>query len=258
MDECGLDRFEVRRMDSLCVAQDTLFGESVSFCCSDVGSEVMVVFRAYDWAQNFNDCMVRVEVQDKIAPRIECPADRTIECQDAYDINNLSSVFGDPIITDNCSNTQIVVEDPIENINQCGVGTINRVIQIVDEDSTVLSQCKQLITIENYQPFIGNNIQWPLDYVAEGVCEIENIDPEDLPEFYDYPRFSGQDECALLGYQYDDKIFQSANGCAHIKRTWTVINWCGSTNGQYDIWTIPEPQLIEIFNTTAPGNRRTI
>ena len=35
-DECALDRFEVRRMDTTCVAADTLFGESVSFCCTDV------------------------------------------------------------------------------------------------------------------------------------------------------------------------------------------------------------------------------
>lgn len=251
-DECGLDRFEVRRMDSLCVAQDTLFDKSVRFCCADVGREVMVVFRAYDWAQNYNDCMVRVEVQDKIAPRIQCPPDKTIQCQDSYDINNLDYKFGQPTITDNCSNTQILIETPIDDVNQCGVGTITRLFQIVDVDSVELTHCKQRITIENYQPFIGSNIQWPLDYIAEDVCEIENIDPEDLPEFYDYPRFSGQDECALLGYQYEDKIFQSSNGCAHIKRTWTVINWCGTVDGQYDIWTNPQPQLIEIINTTAP------
>ena len=251
-DNCGIDRFEVRRMDSLCVANDTLFGESISFCCSDVGNEVMVVFRAYDWNDNYNDCMVRVEVQDKIAPRITCPPDQTIQCQDGYDINNLGIFFGEPTITDNCSNTQIVIETVLDDVNQCGVGTITRLFEVVSSDSVELAHCKQLITIENYQPFIGSNIQWPLDYVAEAVCEIENIDPEDLPDLYNYPTFSGQDQCALLGYQYDDQIFQSGNGCAHIKRTWTVINWCGSVNGEFETWTIPKPQLIEIFNTTAP------
>ncbi len=251
-DECGLDRFEVRRMDSLCVAADTLFDASVNFCCSDVGNEVMVVFRAYDWNGNYNDCMVTVEVQDKIAPSIQCPPDRTIQCQDGYDINNLSLTFGEAIITDNCSNTQIVKETPVSDVNQCGVGTITRFIDIVDTDSFTIAHCKQLISIENYQPFVGANIQWPLDYITEVVCDVSSVDPQDLPEFYNFPSFGFHDECTLLGYQYEDKRFESGNGCVHIKRTWRVINWCGSSNGEFDIWTNPEPQIIEIINTTAP------
>jgi hypothetical protein len=251
-DECGLDRFEVRRMDSLCVAQDTIFGESVSFCCSDVGREVMVVFRAYDWNENFNDCMVRVEVQDKIPPSITCPPDQTVECQDPFDINDLTHGFGMATVTDNCSQTQNISERLLDERNQCGIGTITRFLEIIDEDSLVQASCKQLITVINTTPFVGSGIQWPLDYAVEDVCDIENIDPEDLPAPFNYPNFVGADECALLGYQYQDKVFESANGCAHIKRTWTVINWCGRVDGEYDTWTIPEPQLIEIINTTAP------
>ena len=251
-DDCALDRFEVRRMDSLCVASDTLFGESISFCCSDAGTDVMVVFRAYDKSNNFNDCMVQVEVQDKIGPSITCPPDQTIDCHDPYDLNNLSIVFGEALVNDNCAIDPIFRETVDDDVNQCGVGFLTRFIDLISRDSVKLAGCKQRITVENNSPFIGANIQWPLDYVAEDVCDITNIEPEDLEEPYNFPMFFGEDECTLLGYQYEDKVFQSANGCVHIKRSWTVINWCGSSNGNYDLWEIPEPQLIEIINTTAP------
>jgi hypothetical protein len=52
------------------------FSSHVKFCCTDVNStpKQMVILRAIDASGNFNDCMVGVEVQDKIGPSITCPA----------------------------------------------------------------------------------------------------------------------------------------------------------------------------------------
>lgn len=45
------------------------FAPSVWFCCDDIGNaDLQVVFRAYDCANNRNDCMVNVLVEDKIKP----------------------------------------------------------------------------------------------------------------------------------------------------------------------------------------------
>ncbi|NNF21499.1 MAG: hypothetical protein HKN67_06130, partial [Saprospiraceae bacterium] len=81
-DECGLDRIEIRRMDTLCVASDTLWGDSVYFCCSDVDrTDLMVVLRAVDLGGNTNQCMIRVHVHDKIPPSMTCPTDMTLDCR---------------------------------------------------------------------------------------------------------------------------------------------------------------------------------
>ena len=254
-DECALDRFEVRRMDTTCVAADTLFGESVTFCCSDIGDEVMVVFRAWDKAQNYNDCMVRVEVQDKLIPDFDCPPDVTIDCHDIYDLNNLDLTFGELITYDNCAAAQ-VDEIVIDNVNQCGIGTIQRIFEYRDQFENVLKHCKQVITITNNTPFVGSNILWPLDYEVDGGCTIQDLSPENLPEPYGFPTFTaGDDECSLLGYDYEDKFFEAPPGsgeCGKIERTWTVINWCGQREGIFDIWVSPVPQYIKLINTVAP------
>ena len=254
-DECGLDRFEVRRMDSICVAQDTLFGPHVTFCCVDANTEVMVVFRAIDKAGNFNDCMVRVEVQDKSVPALTCPADTTIDCREVYDLNNLSLTFGGPQLGNNCASRNID-EVIIDDIDQCGIGTITRKFQLKDNDGNVLRSCTQIVTITNNTPFVESNIQWPLDFKTSSTCSILDLDPEDLPELFNYPTFlGGEDNCSLLGYDYDDKVFEAVPGtgsCAHIERTWKVINWCGAVNGSFVQYTIPRPQLIEIINTESP------
>ena len=167
-DECGLDRLEVRRMDTICVASDTLFSDRVAFCCGDAGQEVMVVFRAWDKGGNYNDCMVTVEVQDKQLPLLNCPPNDTIDCRTPYDITNLSATFGGPDLTANCPSNSNVTEVLDADVNQCGIGSIVRVLQILGSDGvTVERKCTQLITIINEAPFVASNIQWPLDFDTE-------------------------------------------------------------------------------------------
>ncbi len=256
-DECGLDRFEVRRMDTICIAADTLFDSSISFCCSDVGTEVMIVFRAYDLGGNYNECMVRVEVQDKDIPLMTCPQDVTIDCRVPFDLENLDLVFGDEDVIDNCAAQQVVVEIVTSNVNTCGIGEIIREFQLRSLDSTqVLRSCKQRISVENFTPFVEVNIQWPLNYDTLGPCNYD-LGPDELPELYAYPKFlAGDDECSLLGWDFEDRLFESRDGfgaCAHIERTWSVINWCSQINGSFEVFTMNPPQIIEIFNDVYPS-----
>ncbi len=256
-DECGLDRFEVRRMIANCEPADSLFGEFVTFCCSDVGTgDVMVVFRAYDKAGNSNDCMVAVEVQDKSTPSLTCPPDMTIDCREAYDINNLSLTFGSPTTGGNCT-SQNIVETPIADVDQCGTGSIERKFQIFDPQGNIVRSCTQNVFITNDTPFLPTNIIWPLDYEVLGECDADNLDPDDLLPPFDYPTFIDLDFCTQIGYDYDDKVFVGNNGlgsCTTIERTWTVINWCGDADGDgsFDQYVIPKPQIITIINNTNP------
>lgn len=256
-DECGLDRIEIRRMDSLCVAADTLWGDSVYFCCSDVErTDLMVALRAVDLGGNTNQCMIRVHVHDKIPPSMTCPPDMTLDCRDGYDLQNLGVSFGNPVVNDNCAETQIVEETASDDVNQCGIGEITREFVLRDPAGNIYQSCIQHISIGNETPFVEANILWPLDYQVIGGCDLDDLRPESLPDNYNFPVYTaGDDECSLLGYDYKDEVFEFAPGgieCVRIERTWTVINWCSQINGIFERWTIPQPQIIELINNEAP------
>jgi hypothetical protein len=256
-DECEIDRFEVKRLNSYCVESDTIFNDYVTFCCSDVGQgDVMVVFRVTDKAGNFNECMVSVEVQDKSIPTITCPDDVTIDCRDTYDINNLSFFFGSPELSQNCGG-RIAEEIVQDNTDQCGTGSIIRKFQILDAQGNAVRSCNQNITITNDTPITDIDIIWPLDYEVTDACNTDGILPEQLPAPFDRPTFLNNDQCALLGFDFEDRIFQGNNGlgsCTTIERIWTVINWCGDIDGDgnFDQFVIPQPQIITIVNNSAP------
>lgn len=118
-DNCGDIGFAVKRVDggALCAPIDqylpagddnTQLNEMVHFCCSDVGDTIQVVFSVCDDstedglfndADNCNEVMVDVLVQDKLPPVITCPENQTISCVDVTGIDwdneaLLDSLFG--------------------------------------------------------------------------------------------------------------------------------------------------------------------
>ncbi|MDA8692754.1 T9SS type A sorting domain-containing protein, partial [Saprospiraceae bacterium] len=257
-DGCGIDRFEVRRMTTDCNQDDLTFGDQVEFCCTDAGSEVMVVFRVFDTSGNTNDCMVRVEVQDKIPATLECPLNVNIDCRDAFDVDNLSVTFGEAKVIGNCSTPDMVSEESILDINQCNIGTITRTFSISDNDNnTVDPSCIQIINISNTAPFNESMIQWPSDFVStSGVCTVDEVNPEDLDPQFAFPIFTGgDDQCSMLGFSFEDNLISTnvAGQCFMIERTWTVINWCDDTGNTFAQFTDPDgPQIIEVRNTDGP------
>ena len=253
-DECGLSVFEVARLDGYCVAEDIEFGPSVSFCCADALLNPMVALRVTDYAGNTNMCMVSVEVQDKVTPKLSCPEDVEIDCTEAYDLGNLAIRFDEAEVIDNCNNIR-PEEEVFTNINSCGIGTITRVFTVTDGDYT--TSCSQVINIINQNPFVEGNIVWPEDYDSEDICNVEELDPEDLEllengERFAYPRYA-DGVCDLLGYKYDDEVFvldTNSPGCIKILRTWKVLNWCNEDDNGFDEFT--RVQTIKVNNTKAP------
>ncbi len=245
-DDCSLDRLEVFRMDEGASCGDAItdFGESVRFCCADVGNTIVVVLRAYDVQGNFNDCMVNVQVQDKFAPVITCPADVTIDCHYVYDLNDLSE-FGVATATDAC---QVQMRELItSDISQCRVGTITREFQASDANG--FSNCTQTITIINNDPFdFHMDIDWPEDYETVTECLGNSLDPQNLPTENGFPILS-EDACDLTSYAYTDQVFEfvpDTDACLKILRKWSVIDWCQNGLTQsYD-------QIIKISNNQAP------
>ena len=81
LDNCEMGRFEIKRVSSYCAGQadDLQFGEFVNFCCEDVTvGYITVVLKVYDKANNSNECTGLVKVQNKRAPTISCPSNKTV------------------------------------------------------------------------------------------------------------------------------------------------------------------------------------
>jgi len=292
-DECGIDYFEVARMNPSC-NYDALFRPYVEFSCCDIENNlIMVVVRVWDESGNFNECMVEVEVQDKIPASIVCPPDITIGCQFVFDPNNLD-IFGtvveienlqvlqnpsldprNPIIINDPSNPNVgpgphnwgldgyaydnceveVSETASTIIDQCGGGHIFRTFTAVGPGGPSAS-CIQTISVVNFQPFNPNNIIWPDDVTIEndpGMC-----DPGDLgPNVTGRPILNAG-ICDLVGANDPvDHIFYFNSpddpSCFKILRKWKVIDWCQFSNGSYQIWE--HTQVIKVINTIGPEFR---
>ncbi|MDF1696632.1 MAG: dockerin type I domain-containing protein [Saprospiraceae bacterium] len=241
-DNCAIDRYEVKRLSTNCgFPSDLQFGEKVNFCCEDVNAGyIKVVLRVYDKADNYNDCVVNVNVQDKINPTIECPDNLFIQCtQDYEDLSLTGEAVGD----DNCS-VEVTFTDQV-NLNDCGIGTVRRTWRATDPQGRTAS-CIQIITVGDNNPFNENNISWPSDREVNG-CNAENITPEDLNSF---PILSNTD-CSNIAISYDDNVFYNTpEYCIKVLRHWKIIDWCNydPQNPSYYAYT----QKIGVFNTVAP------
>lgn len=282
-DDCHIDSFLVRRMvDGPCDNDNILdpFLPYVEFCCEDVGKKIMVVFRAKDKHGNYNDCMVEVEVQDKIKPICKAPDNITIGCDVHVDLNNLN-VFGKVIenttqptgyntITfwgpnhdsvhltihngyayDNCSLR--TASWYVDNRTQCNVGEIIRYWEVKDNNG--VDTCKQIITIENYHPFDFDDIIWPLDTILTGCLDPNTLTVEKMGR----PRAINEDKCDLLGFSSEDQVFHFVNGsdaCYKLIRTWKAIDWCqfkyNTATRRYEYYTAVHQQIIKVHNTVDP------
>lgn len=246
-DNCEVSHFEVRRMASDCLPETT-WDEFVPFECCEIGETVMVTFRVYDGLGNFNDCMIEVEVQDKLDPVISCPEDKIAQCTD--NLLNLGA-FGSAVAVDNCG--AVISETSLSDINSCNTGSIVRIFTATDPTGKSVS-CQQTITVVNDNPFDANGIIWPEDFTTNE-CGAAVL-PDDLsssPIIYDYPVMT-TGTCDLVAASFEDQYLPiAAPACYKIIRTWTVVDWC-----QYDandvnpigVWS--HNQVIKVIDTDAP------
>ena len=250
-DDCHIKSMDVRRMNAQpdCTPNDTIYRDSIHFCCKDLDQEVMVMFRVTDHDGNSNTCMVRVEVQDKTIPHIYCPHDVTISCYEHIDTSDLSR-FGEPRVSDNCNTTY--TEQVEVNINQCREGYIDRIFTAGNANG--YDVCVQRIWVQNPEPFEPSDITWPKDYETSG-CNIDGLPPESLGVDYGFPIID-EDICDLVGISFEDHTFRILNGvdaCYKIVRRWKVVNWCrfyDPNTGDPLIYT--HDQILKIHNRVAP------
>ena len=226
-----------------------IFDEFVTFNCCEIGEEILVVFRVYDKEGNFNDCMVDVDIQDKLDPSITCPEDKRIQCTD--DFSNLN-VFGTATAFDNCGTT--LSENSFIDLNSCGIGTIFRTFTALDPTGRSVT-CEQRLIVANDLPFDGDSsIIWPIDYETTECGAL--VEPENLPTDpvnFREPIFSNG-ACDLVVATHENEYLPIAPpACYKIIRTWTVIDWCQyETNSTSDIGIWRHEQVIKVNDITAP------
>lgn len=220
VDNCGIFKYEVRKMTDACGFGTTLFTPTVEFCCAEVNKTVMVELRVTDVHGNSNSCMVEVLVQDKLPPYItKCPADITLDCQADY---SDTKVTGTPEYVDNCEVISVKKQDDVK-INSCGVGTVTRTWTVEDKQG-YKNSCVQVITLIDKKPFLPSEITWPKNYETKKCYS--TLDPGSLPAGYDKPTYT-DDNCSLVAAHYKDQVFKFVDGaCEKVIRTWTVIDWC--------------------------------
>jgi len=283
-DDCELDYLEVARMS------DMQFGPFIDFDCSDVGAPVMVILRGFDVAGNSNQVMTEINVQDKDSAIIVAPDDITISCEYPIDLSDLSD-FGtivltedpnaihnrqlepnvdsilltdpgnepvmerfygfDGVLYDNCIAT-FEVSDSVESF-KCNTYRITRTFSAISngnvEDTDV-----QHIYVQNVYELNEDSIRWPRDTMFVAMCSGPSLDPENLPEGYDYPSFP-EGPCSDLMVSHKDSEFTSLTPgdtvCTKILREWQVMDWCNRMpNGDPIIYR--RSQLIKVVNTVAP------
>ncbi len=231
-----------------------LENDSIKFYCCEVGTTQTVILRAYqidifgnimlgpDGLPIYNECMIQVEVQDKIKPVCLPPAHVTVACEN---FEPSLWAYGYPQVSDNCcldtfpptsaspqgvlnilpgttaipgvcGATQKTYYNGFLNANfdtTCNRGIIIRRFTAWDCYGQS-SSCTQRITVTYNEDY---NIEFPADKTVDCVTE---------PEF-GAPLITNDEGCELIGVSYNDVYFTVVpDACYKIERTWTVINWC--------------------------------
>jgi hypothetical protein len=184
-DNCGEVTFEARRMNT-CIDYDwttngaciddipnghysTLadgglaFKPCVPFACCDLGQgPIMVELKVTDASGNENFCMVEVEVQDKLAPFIECPPNVIVSCDFWFDSD---VVTGQRIP---------LSQDPMTSV----FGTVKSDFDLID-DQSIMSARQPIIINDPGRPTNSNDpgylLQphiWGIDGWAEDNCDL--------------------------------------------------------------------------------------
>ncbi len=214
-DNCAIQSMELALMS------DSIFMSCLKFECADAGNTEMIILRVFDDSGMYNDCMVEVEIVDKVAPALHCPSDITIDClQDETDLNltGMAQAF------DSCIDT-IYFQD--ENfLTECRTGEVKRIWYAEDESGNV-SNCIQTITLIDNTAAI-------ITFGRDTTLSCETIDD-------DYGRPVVEDDCGIYAMGYVDEYLIDDDCVQKLLRTWTVLNECSGLDTSATI-------LIKLFN----------
>lgn len=271
-DDCQLKELMVRRMD-----EPGAWAEYVTFNCADINDpDLMVVLRSEDIFGNQSECMVSVEVQDKLNPIIEAPEDVVVECDFFYEEDELGTYFGTPTAHDNCLFR--IEEDYTVELEDCW-GDQDSIVKRIIRTFTAIDSFgltgtdTQVIEFKKYSYFgydaqgyttgdANGQIIWPEDVEIVGCADPNSANDPTSPFHYTnagVPTFIDEGPCDAVGWGQHQDIVMIENDedldndevCFKILRTWTVIDDCHKPNGgTFAIWT--HHQYLYAIDTVPP------
>jgi len=251
--------------DDFCIEVTTENGVVVDniFDINDVGQSFIVSIT--DCTGSGNSCWGTVNVEDKLLPEIECPANVDITCnqnaEERYPIGHPLAgqlITGEAILLTCEANSNIYyVDDIIDNgVCQDPRVQILRRWTVVDNSGNSTS-CDQLITVLAYDPL---NVTFPRDYdytMAFSCIEVTSNPDIVMPVNTGFPMLSdtsifGDNYCDInVGYW--DEVLQDVNCPAaySILRHWIIENECLPI--QQGINPLRHIQRIKVDDNTAPS-----
>lgn len=216
------------------IAQECWYSEYTAFCCNDIGAQGdsnMVVFRVIDAACNFNECMVDVDVQDKIGPIVTCPDDVTVLCEDPLTVDDLLAYGEDMQVFDNCGFTTTHTIDTVKVLCDY-VYTVN---YTVTDDGGRSTTCDQVIRHDYSQDIERDDFNTLAIADRDYSDGCENPDPADYGIGRAGTLGFPEGVCNQLAMNISDEVFyfgqEQSGTCFKILRTFRVINWCELNDG---------------------------
>lgn len=275
-DNCGISSVEVRKLVDACgVSENLVYGDSLFFCCAEIGDTIDIEVRVTDGSGLTNVCVTKATIVDNVDPTLMIPVpDITVSCDFPMDLENMDQ-FGtfveisetrsdiivndelyastdyiagqDGVYKDNCPDGAVVTYTVMDQrVN--GQGNIFRVFTITDASGNTETYT-QRISVTDTNPFTYDDITWPEDVTIEG-CE------DDIPTVQEggFPTFTNINACHDIQYTHSDLVFDSPNsGCVYVRRTFKVINtfeYDPNDSASGGVWT--KIQNIFMDNNVAP------
>lgn len=275
-DNCSDVEILVRKVNDLCgLPGNSMFNDTLIFCCEDIGTIQEVEVIATDAFGNQNSCIALAEVSDNLAPMPMIPLpDITLSCDFPLDLDDLSQ-FGtfvlagaprediivndsayvstdgyvgqDGVYNDNCPSENTITTNVIDMTTN-GTGTIFRIFTITDQSGNEAT-VTQNIFVQDFNPFSEDDITWPEDITIDGCAS-------DIPTPAEggVPTFVNVNKCHNIQFNSSDLVFDNpTSGCIYVRRTFKVIDaniYDPGSNPDEGIWT----QIQDIFmtNDVAP------
>jgi hypothetical protein len=193
-----------------------------------------------------NMCWGKLKVEDKLAPALTCPPNKTLHCNEC----TTTACTGIPGITD-CDNTTTQFTEVVSNPGQCtGTQLEYKRTWVVTDDSGNQSSCQQTITII---PFAFPDVIFPAD-ITMSCTNISLGTASTNPVFTGRPSIAGfpignNGLCAAT-VGYDDVILNLCTGDYEIIRKWLVRNACLPLSANNPVEHF---QLIKVVDGVGPA-----
>ena len=249
-DACSPVTFKARFLEISACLYDTLWTDSLRFCCLNQEDTLDAVLRVYDIPTpfgnvsasfgngHFSDCAMKIIVKDQNPPSCTAPQNLTVNC------NNFDPTLASyGIITStSCAVDSISMDvDYTQFDTACNRGVITRIFKVFDGTGNI-GGCAQAVTVNYLQDYYT---KFPNDVIAT-VCDATGL--------YGQPIFFGQD-CEDFDVDFTDQLFAVVpDACYKIERTWKITNKC-TYDPDKPLIVIPNPNPNTIANhsTNLPG-----